>query len=100
MDLHNNVSSERTRQRRTTVHPPQPATRVHEDGREEPGTLFFVEKTFAAGCLRASYEYNIYYWLESQTWEADVISPSGWHDVENDELEDIIEEFGIVPAEM
>ena len=77
---------------RTTVHPPQPATRVHEDGRKEPGTLFFVEKTLKAGCLRASYEYNIYYWLESQTWEADVISPGGWRDVEEDELLSIVDE--------
>ena len=80
---------------RTTVHPPQEAVRECESGRLEPGKLFFVEKTFSAGGLRATYEYNVYHWPESKSWEADVISPHGWCDVAKDELGQLIRECGI-----
>lgn len=46
--------------------------------------------------LKATYEYNIYHWLESDEWEADVVSPYGWHDLDNDELNRILRELSIV----
>ena len=77
------------------IAPPQEASRENEDGTSENGELFYVVEVVSSGRLRATYEYNIYHWLESDSWEADVISPHGWHDLDEDEVARIIDAFHI-----
>ena len=74
---------------------PEPASRTCDNGKEEIGELYCVEKTVQLGALRATYEYNIYHWLESDEWKADVISPHGWHDLDDAELKYVLHETRI-----
>ncbi len=73
-----------------TVHPAQEAYRIKESGEREVGRLFFVEQVRSLGALRLSYEYNLYYWPDSDSWSGDVISPHGWHDIEDADLERLL----------
>ena len=75
---------------------PESASRICENGSKEIGELYYVEKVLRLGVLKATYEYNIYHWLESDKWEADVVSPHGWHGLDNDELNRILLELNIV----
>ena len=72
---------------------PELASRTRGNGEEEIGELYCLERTVRRGAIRATYEYNIYHWLESDEWEADVVSPHGWHDVPDDELKYILREL-------
>jgi hypothetical protein len=75
---------------------PVSASRICDNGEKEIGELYCAEKTVRWGVLKATYEYNIYHWLESDEWEADVVSPHGWHDVAADELRCILRELKLV----
>lgn len=86
-----------TREHHKRIAPPQKASRENESGEYEEGELFYAVDVISTGCLHATYEYNIYHWLESDSWEADVISPHGWQDLEIDEVEHIIDAFDLKP---
>ena len=82
----------------TTVHPCQIAYREDELGNLEEGKLFFIEQVRAVGKLRATYEYSLFHWPESQCWTGDVVSPHGWHDIDEDEVLRIARDCGIREA--
>ena len=80
-------------QTHSIVHPPEEAYLIDDDGQRHIGKLFFIEEVRSSGLLRATYEYNIYYWPHLQSWSGDVISPHGWHDLEQDELERLVRKY-------
>lgn len=56
-----------------------------------------------AGILHCSHEYTIIYVPELDLWLGDVIDADGWHDIEGEELENVVSkvrhDFDTAPTE-
>ena len=68
---------------------------MRDDGSKEAGACICVERMLGQGTLRATYEYNCYYWPSTQSWEVDVVSPHGWHDLSNEEASALVAELSL-----
>jgi len=79
---------------KVTIRDPEPAWRV-VDGVNHPGQYIFIELVLYQGVLRFTYEFTFYHWDESDTWDADVISPYGWYDLTEDECQSAVEHFSL-----
>lgn len=57
-----------------------------------PTVVFVFTQTCRSGLLKVTKEYTITYDKSSELWSGDVIDCDGWHDLNQDEVMDIVKQ--------
>ena len=62
----------------------------------EPCAKFSIDRSKRVGALNATHETTLYFYPQSGDWSGDEIGPSGWVDLDEEEIESIVDEYGLM----